>query len=196
MTLNRHAAQPDRVFRHIRYVFLDRDGVINRKPAEGHYIGTWSDFHPLPGAEEAIAALNASGRAVIVVSNQRGVALGFYSENDVQALHRELQQHLANYSAHVDAFYYCPHDKDQCNCRKPGTGLFEQAFREFPGASATNSLMIGDSISDIEAARSLAMPSIFIHGDPRYQKSGADLAASLADRTAESLADAVKRYLP
>ncbi|MGB7190286.1 MAG: HAD hydrolase-like protein, partial [Acidobacteriaceae bacterium] len=94
------------------------------------------------------------------------------------------------------AFSHCPHDTDECDCRKPGTGLFEQAFRDFPKASPANSLVIGDSISDIEAARRLAMPSIFISGDPRYQKEGADRAASLANAVAASLADAVERFLP
>lgn len=184
------------VFAGIEYVFLDRDGVINRKPPEGEYVGCWRDFHPLPGAEQAIAALNSSGRAVIVITNQRGVALGLYTEDDVRSLHGELQRHLSGFSAHIDAFYHCPHDKNECHCRKPGTGLFRQAFRDFPEASPTNSLVIGDSISDIEAAHRLAMPSIFIKGDPRRQKDGADQAASLADATAESLADAVARWLP
>ena len=196
MTIDRSTTQPHRVFAGIEYVFLDRDGVINRKPPEGEYVAKWRDFHPLPGSEAAVAALNASGRIVIIVSNQRGVALGLYSENDVRALHRELQQHLAAHSARVDAFYFCPHDKNQCDCRKPCTGLFKQAFRDFPGASSTNSLMIGDSLSDIQAARNLSMPSIFVTGEPSRQKPGAEQASGLADCVARSLAEAVKLYLP
>ena len=192
--LPNHGATP--VFAAIEFVFLDRDGVINRKPSEGEYVGRWGDFHPLPGAEQAIAALNRSGRTVIVITNQRGVALGLYTEDDVRSLHGELQRHLSGHSAHIDAFYHCPHNKGECDCRKPGTGLFQQAFRDFPAASPANSLVIGDSISDIEAARRLSMPSIFISGDPRYQKAGAEQAASLADATAESLTDAVARFLP
>src|SRR5580704_14362712 len=88
----------------IRTVFLDRDGVINRKPPEGEYIGHWSDFHLLPGAASAIAALNRSGRRVLVVSNQRGVALGLYTAADVDALHTRLNQHLAAHAARIDAF--------------------------------------------------------------------------------------------
>lgn len=196
MPTNSPAASDHFSFEYIRYVFLDRDGVINRKPPEGQYIGKWSDFHPLPGAESAIAALNASGRTVIVVSNQRGVALGLYSDLDVQSLHRQLQQHLSGHHARIDAFYYCPHDEGQCGCRKPATGLFEQAFRDFPLASSTNSIVIGDSISDIQAARSLEIPCIFISGDPQYRKPGADQAASLANAVAESLSEAVRIYLP
>jgi D-glycero-D-manno-heptose 1,7-bisphosphate phosphatase len=187
--------QSGKAFAGIEYVFLDRDGVINCKPPEGKYVGRWDDFHPHRGAEEAIAALNASGRRVIVVTNQRGVALGLYSEEDVKQLHAELQCHLSNYSAHIDAFYYCPHDRNECNCRKPSTGLFEQAFLDFPSASPRNSIVIGDSISDIQAARRLSFPSIFITGDPLYRKAGAVQAGPLASAVAESLAEAVELYL-
>lgn len=193
---HRPIPQSQRAFPGINYVFLDRDGVINRKPPEGEYVSRWSNFHPLPGAEQAIAALNASGRTVIVVTNQRGVALGLYTEDDVRSLHHELQRYLSSHAAHIDAFYYCPHDKNQCSCRKPATGLFEQAFRDFPQATAENSIVIGDSLSDIQAARKLSIPSIFIPGDPRRQKDGAKEAASLADAVAASLADAVERFLP
>lgn len=182
-------------FSQIKCVFLDRDGVINRKPPEGEYVGRWSDFHLLQGAEEAIARLNASGRRVIVVTNQRGVSLGLYSESDVRSVHAELQRHLAAHSAHVDAFYYCPHDKDQCSCRKPGIGLFIEAFRDFPGASSETSILIGDSVSDIQAARRLGMPSIFISGDPETRKEGQSEAQSMADAVADSLLQAVNLYL-
>lgn len=196
MAGNRLMNRSHPIFTGIEYVFLDRDGVVNRKPPEGKYVGKWGDFHPLPGVEEALAALNASGRTIIVITNQRGVALGLYTEDDVCSLHLELQRHLSGFSAHIDAFYYCPHDKNQCNCRKPGTGLFEQAFRNFPRASPANSIVIGDSISDIQAARRLSIRSIFITGNARFRKAGAEQAASLASAAADSLPDAVARYLP
>jgi D-glycero-D-manno-heptose 1,7-bisphosphate phosphatase len=177
------------------YVFLDRDGVINRKAPEGRYIAAWGDFHILPGAASAIAALNRAGIRVIVVSNQRGIALGHYSRADVEALHAQLEEHLAVEGARIDAFYYCPHDKDECDCRKPKTGLFHQAFRDFPGASPSNSVVIGDSISDIQAAAALGFPSIFIEGDPETQKPGAEKAAHLAGRVARSLRDAVDTWI-
>jgi D-glycero-D-manno-heptose 1,7-bisphosphate phosphatase len=180
----------------VRYVFLDRDGIINRKPPEGQYVSTWSDFHFLPGAEAAISKLNRSGYKVIIVTNQRGVALGLYTEQDIQQLHNRLRKHLAAFNAHVDAIYYCPHDKNECDCRKPGPGLFEQAFHDFPQASTANSIMIGDSISDIEAGRRLNMSTIFVQGDPQHQKPGTEKAASLAAATAGSLLEAVDQYLP
>jgi D-glycero-D-manno-heptose 1,7-bisphosphate phosphatase len=183
------------IFADIEYVFLDRDGVINLKSPEGKYIGHWDHFHFLPGVEEAIAALNRSGRTVIVVTNQRGVALGYYTKADVDAIHEALQKHLAQHAARIDAFYFCPHDKNECNCRKPKTGLFEEAFQDFPGASATNSIVIGDSLSDIQAARNLGAPSIFIQGDPDTQKPGEEQARSLAGAVSASLVEAVKLLL-
>lgn len=182
-------------FHNIRCVFLDRDGVINRKPPEGAYVGRWSDFHILPGVEAAIAALNRAGIRVIVISNQRGIALGYYTAAGVDALHTQLQQHLASHGARIDAFYYCPHDKNMCGCRKPKIGLFEQALRDFPDVSQTDCIIIGDSLSDIEAARNLGIPSIFIHGDPATRKPGADSAAQRASLVVHSLSEAVEPLL-
>jgi D-glycero-D-manno-heptose 1,7-bisphosphate phosphatase len=183
-------------FQGVRYVFLDRDGVIGRKPPEGEYISQWKNFQLLPGAEIAISSLNRSGRGIIVVTNQRGVALGRYTCAEVDELHSQLQQHMAKHGARIDAFYYCPHDEgDQCDCRKPKPGLFKQAFRDFQGACPENSLMIGDSISDIEGARSLGIPAIFVRGQPDTRKPGAENAALLADVVCDSLQEAVDKYL-
>lgn len=179
----------------IKYVFLDRDGVTNRKLPEGQFVHCWRDFEFLPGAESAIIALNRSGRHIIVISNQRGIALGLCTRADVETLHMKLQERMAEQGAHIDAFYYCPHDQDQCGCRKPKTGLFEQAFREFPEASAQNGIVIGDSLSDIQAARTLGLSAIFIQGDPKTEKPGAEEAATLADAVANSLIEAVEKYL-
>ncbi|HZU09020.1 MAG TPA: HAD-IIIA family hydrolase [Pseudacidobacterium sp.] len=189
-----NVAEQDK-FANVRYVFLDRDGVINRKPPEGKYIAKWDDFHILPGAEKAIAMLNHSGRKAIIISNQRGIALGLYSKDDVLHLHEKLNQHLTCFNAHLDAIYFCPHDRNECRCRKPGTALFEQAFLDFPSASSHNSVMIGDSLSDIEAGITLGMPTIFIKGDPKHQKPGAEKAASLATAVADSLLTAVEQFL-
>lgn len=178
-------------FSNVDFVFLDRDGVINRKAIEGEYVGDWSQFLILPGVEEAIRSLNHSGKKVAVVTNQRGIALGRYTEVDLAAIHRELQTHLEKHGAHIDAFYYCPHDKNQCNCRKPGTAMIEQAFREFPTAKAENSILIGDSLSDIQTAKKVGMRSIFIEGEPDRRKPGAEKAAELADMVCHSLAEAV-----
>jgi D-glycero-D-manno-heptose 1,7-bisphosphate phosphatase len=179
----------------VRYVFLDRDGVLNRKMPEGVYVGEWAQFAWLPGAVEAVARMKRAGLTVIVVSNQRGVALGRITTMQLEGLHQKMQDQLARNNARLDAIYYCPHDHLECHCRKPDTGLFEQAFQSFPQANAGNSVVIGDSLSDIEAGRRLSMKTIFIQGEPDRQKAGADLAASLADAVAGSLLEAVEVHL-
>jgi len=181
--------------RELTTVFLDRDGVINEKMPEGEYVRSWSDFRLLPGAAEAIAKLNAAGMRVIVVSNQRGVALGLYSAADVDAIHERLQRDLSERGAHVDGIFYCPHDKSDCNCRKPLPGLFEQAAAKMPEIRAKASAMVGDSISDIEFGRRLGMLTVFIEGDPERRKAGGERAGELADMRCGSLAEAVELLL-
>jgi D-glycero-D-manno-heptose 1,7-bisphosphate phosphatase len=179
----------------LRTIFLDRDGVLNEKMPEGRYVTDWTEFHLLAGVPEAIAELNRAGLRIIVVSNQRGVALGLYSASDVETIHASLQQLLGQHGARVDAFYFCPHDKQQCDCRKPLPGMFEQAQRDFPDISPHASLMIGDSLSDIEFGRRLGMRTVFIEGNPERRKSGAEKAAEMADRRFGSLKEAVEGLL-
>lgn len=179
----------------LRTIFLDRDGVLNEKMPEGSYVRAWSDFRVLLGVPEAVARLNRAGIRVIVVSNQRGIALGLYSEAEVAAIHANLQDVLKARGAHVDAFYICPHDKQHCNCRKPLPGMFEQAQRDFPDIKASTGAMIGDSLSDIEFGTRLGMRTVFIEGDAERQKAGAEAAAELADARFASLAEAVEALL-
>jgi D-glycero-D-manno-heptose 1,7-bisphosphate phosphatase len=149
----------------IQYIFLDRDGVINRKLLGGRYVVRWEEFELLPGVAETIAGWNRSGRRVIVVTNQRGVALGVMTEAELQRIHDHLRAELARNGATLDAIYYCPHHRDECECRKPRTGMIEAAFRDFPGAGPENSVLIGDSLSDMECGRAAGMATIFIARD-------------------------------
>lgn len=176
-------------------VFLDRDGVINRKMPEGQYVTSPGEFHLLPHVAASIARLNQAGKRVIVVSNQRGIAKGLYSAADVEAIHAHLQSLLQARGAHVDGFYFCPHDKSQCNCRKPLPGLFEQAVADFPDVLAATSAMVGDSLSDIEFGRNLGMMTVFVEGDPDRRKPGGETAAAMADMRVANLAEAVQALL-
>ena len=161
---------------------------------EGSYVTAWADFRMLPGVPAAIAHLNQAGLRVIVVSNQRGIALGLYSAADVAAIHAKLQDALRANGAHVDAFYFCPHDKGQCDCRKPLPGMFERAQRDFQDITASTSVMVGDSLSDIEFGKRLGMRTILISGGEQ-RKAGAEEAAELADGRFASLPDAVEKLL-
>jgi D-glycero-D-manno-heptose 1,7-bisphosphate phosphatase len=176
-------------------VFLDRDGVLNKKMPEGRYVTSWSEFKLLPGVPESIARLNHAGLPVIVVSNQRCVALGLCTAAEVEAIHSSFQNLLKSHGAYVDGFYFCPHDERECNCRKPLPGLYEQAAAEFPEITAESSAMIGDSLPDIEFGRRLGMQTVFIQGDPESQKPGSQAAGELADLRFPSLAEAVDHLL-
>jgi len=179
----------------LRTVFLDRDGVINRKMPEGQYVTGWEHFDLLPGVAEAIAALNRKGLRVLVVTNQRGIALGLYSEADVKHIHEQLELTLAESGAHVDGFYFCPHDKRLCGCRKPGPGMFHQARADFPEITPETSAIVGDSLSDIEFGRNLGMRTVFIEGDREHQKPGASKAVELAECCFPALPGAVEFLL-
>lgn len=177
----------------IRTVFLDRDGVINKKAPEGEYIRRAEDLKLLPGAAAAIARLNRAEVRVVVVTNQRGVAIGLYSIEDVLAIEVALEKMLAPEGARLDGFYFCPHDEGTCNCRKPRPGLFEQAQADFLEIDPARSVMIGDSLSDIEFGRRLGMRTIFLDDGPERQ--GADRAREIADMRFGALAAAVEHLL-
>jgi len=137
-------------------VFLDRDGTINVKAPEGDYVKSWDEFRFLPGAVEAVRALRDSGRRVVIVTNQRGIALGRMSEQDLDEIHMRMLEELGP----VDAIYHCPHDEGACDCRKPLPGMLERAAAEVPGVRLDHAVMIGDSESDIEAGRAAGAMTI------------------------------------
>jgi D-glycero-D-manno-heptose 1,7-bisphosphate phosphatase len=175
----------------IRTVFLDRDGVINEKAPEGEYVCSAAELQLLAGVPESIAPLNRAGLRTIVVSNQRGIAKGLYTAETVNEIHEAIQETLREHGAKLDAFFICPHDKDECQCRKPLPGMFEQAVTAFPGVKADESVMIGDSFVDIEFGRRLGMPTILIDGDPGRHKPDLAEAIRLADWRVSSLLQAV-----
>ncbi len=153
-------------------VFFDRDGVLN---VEKNYLYKTEDFVWQPGAREAIQLLNGLGYFVFVVTNQSGVARGFYTEADVKLLHDFMQQQLAECGAKVDAFYYCPHHpaatvqeyKLNCTCRKPESGMLLQAFAEYP-VDKQKSFLIGDKQSDLQAAENAGIKGyLYETGDLR-----------------------------
>jgi D-glycero-D-manno-heptose 1,7-bisphosphate phosphatase len=148
--------------------FLDRDGTINRAAAPGDYIKSWSEFEFLPRAPEAIARLNELGLRVVVVTNQRGIALGRMREDDVVDIHRRMTDALNAAGARLDAIYYCPHDVGECDCRKPAVGMLERARRDIPGIELRRSVVIGDSESDMEAAARVGADRILISNDDAY----------------------------
>jgi D-glycero-D-manno-heptose 1,7-bisphosphate phosphatase len=143
---------------HPGVAFLDRDGTINEKAPEGEYVERPDEVRLLPGAAQAIRRLNDAGISVIVVTNQRGIALGRMTAGDLAAVHDTLAGKLEEAAgARIDAFFFCPHDEGECDCRKPQTGLFRQASDRYPWIDFASSVMIGDSRSDTEAGQTLGM---------------------------------------
>lgn len=131
-------------------VFLDRDGTINR---DVPYCSRPEDFDLLPGAAEAIELLNEHGFKVVVVTNQSGIARGYFTEGMLASIHDKMQKELAKHGAHVDAIYYCPHHPDDnCECRKPKPKMILQAVRDLD-IDLSQSYVIGDSEMDVELAR-------------------------------------------
>jgi D-glycero-D-manno-heptose 1,7-bisphosphate phosphatase len=179
----------------LRTVFLDRDGILNEKMPEHRYVTRWEEFRVLPGVPDALRRLNEAGLRVVVVSNQRGIAKGLYTAADLEAMHAKFQSLLALEGARIDAFFICPHETDECNCRKPLPGLFQQAVARFPEITAATSVMIGDAPSDIEFGRRLGMKTIFVEGDEERRKPGGEEAAKLADLRCASLPEAVDALL-
>jgi len=136
-----------------RAAFLDRDGVLNRRAPPHDYVRSADAFAWLAGAREGVLRLNGEGWLVLVVSNQRGVARGLMTAGDVEAIHERAQRELAQIGAHVDAFYWCPHDDaDACACRKPKPGLILRAAQDWT-VDLGASILIGDDDRDLEAAR-------------------------------------------
>ncbi|OCZ49445.1 D-glycero-beta-D-manno-heptose 1,7-bisphosphate 7-phosphatase [Dehalobacter sp. TeCB1] len=134
-------------------VFLDRDGTIN---IEKNYLYKEDEFVFIEGAAQAIKILHEMGYKVIVITNQAGVARGYYTEDDVIKLHHYLDAELRKHHTHIDAYYYCPHHPEgvipkysrTCHCRKPNTGMIDQAVADFE-IDLKESILIGDKETDI-----------------------------------------------
>ncbi|MDO5408140.1 MAG: D-glycero-beta-D-manno-heptose 1,7-bisphosphate 7-phosphatase [Eubacteriales bacterium] len=149
-----------------RVVFLDRDGTLNE---EVNYLHRKEDMRLLPGVPEAIRMLREHGYRIVVITNQAGVARGYYSEEDVHALHAYMNEILEPQGAKIDAFFYCPHHpehgigayKKVCHCRKPDTGMFEQAEEVFQVDKA-HSWMIGDKLIDVQAGRNYGVRTVLV----------------------------------
>ncbi|MBX2973325.1 MAG: HAD-IIIA family hydrolase [Flavobacteriales bacterium] len=142
-------------------LFLDRDGVINRE--HGAHTTRFEDFEILPDAPEAIAAANAAGWTVVVITNQSGIDLGLYDHDAVDRMHHYLHDMLHRHGTHVADILYCPHHPQhgRCLCRKPG-GLLLQRAAARHGLELSASVMIGDRERDVEAAAAAGARGILV----------------------------------
>jgi D-glycero-D-manno-heptose 1,7-bisphosphate phosphatase len=144
--------------------FLDRDGVLN---VDRGYTHRPDQLEWIAGAPEAVRLLNEAGYYVFVITNQSGVARGYYEETAVHQFHAHMQDALRAHGAHIDAFYYCPHHPEgvikelaiRCRCRKPEPGMLEQAARDWP-IDLDRSFLIGDKGEDLAAANTFHIRGI------------------------------------
>ncbi|MFC1989493.1 D-glycero-alpha-D-manno-heptose-1,7-bisphosphate 7-phosphatase [Chloroflexota bacterium] len=177
-----------------RAVFLDRDGTIIEDIGYPH---ERSKIKFLPGASKAVRLLNENGFKVIIITNQAGVARGYFTEETVKEINRYIQESLAKERAIIDMIYYCPHHiegvveeyRKECYCRKPNPGMIEQAAHEF-GINLENSFVIGDKNSDIEAGRRAGCKTILLTAE--NLSTNDKETAVMSDYTAPDLYEAVK----
>jgi len=161
-------------------VFLDRDGTINEEMGYINHIDRFRIFEFVPAA---IRRFNENGFKVIVITNQSGVARGYFSEELLNEVHNYLLHFVESESARIDKIYYCPHHPDEgtveyrrdCNCRKPRTGMIEKALEDFD-IDMDQSYMIGDRFKDMEFGRRVGLKTIFLltgygKGEYTYQRS-------------------------
>lgn len=154
-------------------VFFDRDGTLNQDNGYTHRI---EDLVFLPDVPQMIRRCNDAGRLVIVLTNQAGIARGFYTEKEMHLFHAEMNRQLQKFGAHIDAFYFCPHHPDgvvpelsvKCACRKPGTAMFEEACRDW-SIDLGGSILVGDRETDLAAAEAYSIEA--------YRTDGTNLAS-------------------
>lgn len=154
----------------MKIVFLDRDGVINRDPGFGGYVTCWEKFEFLPGSFESLKELNQAGFEVIVISNQAGVAKGLYTQEDLDELTGNMLKEIKAAGGKIYSVNYCTHqDEDNCNCRKPKTGMFHKAT-EGLDVNFSKTFFIGDSRRDVLAGRAIGCKTIFVRsGNTRLE---------------------------
>jgi D-glycero-D-manno-heptose 1,7-bisphosphate phosphatase len=150
-----------------RAVFIDRDGVITQEPP--YYAHKLSELKFVSKAAHAIGLLNKNGFVVIIVSNQAGIAHGYYREEDAMLFNQAVEEHLSKMGAHIDATYYCPHHPEakieryrvKCYCRKPEPGMLTRAGKEL-NLDLKQSFMVGDKLSDMEAGKRVGCKTIMV----------------------------------
>ncbi len=155
-------------------LFLDRDGVINRRLV-GRYVRNWEAFDFIEGVIESLVRFNSVFEHIVVVTNQQGIGKGIMSELDLEQLHDKMCRAVRDSGGRIDRCYYCPKlAKENPPCRKPNTGMALQAQSDFPEIDFRKSVMVGDSLSDMEFGYRLKMHTVLI----TTKKEEAEMLAS------------------
>jgi len=156
-------------------LFLDRDGVINVK-LDGRYVKNTSEFEFMIGAETAISKLSKIFNRILIVTNQQGIAKGIMSDKELGVLHDYMLFELKKNKGVIDKIYYCPHlASKNCSCRKPNTGMIQQAIIDFPEIKVEHSYLIGDSNTDILAGNKMGLITVKVDNEYTLSKWCAEL---------------------
>ncbi|HEX7415417.1 MAG TPA: HAD family hydrolase, partial [Bacteroidia bacterium] len=144
-------------------LFLDRDGVINKK-LEDDYVKTLSEFEFIDGVPQAMKLVADVFGKIVVVTNQQGIGKGVYTANDVSIIHHYMVDEIEKHGGRIDKVYFSPHlAADNHHWRKPNIGMALQAKTDFPNIDFSKSIIVGDSMSDMEFGRKLGMITVFIN---------------------------------
>lgn len=149
----------------MRFIFIDRDGVINKDPGgwtKAGYVTEWKDFHFVPGTLEALRILKDKGIKVIVASNQGGVNKGFYTKERLNRINSLMLKEIRKSGADIEEVFYCIHrDEDNCNCRKPKPGMLETAAKKY-GINPKETYFVGDDKKDIIAGKKIGCKTVLV----------------------------------
>lgn len=153
-------------------LFLDRDGVINRLIV-GNYVKTWEEFVFLPDTFQAMKRFSELFGKIFVVSNQQGIGKGIMTKDVLLSIHNKMTQEIGNNNGRIDKIYFCPYKKeDNSTLRKPNIGMALQAKKDFPEIKFKKSIMVGDSITDMEFGFKMKMLNVLISDDLSLIKKG------------------------
>ncbi len=172
-------------------LFLDRDGVINEE-CVGSYITNWNEFNFLEGAVDALKILSNKFGLIVIVTNQRGVEKGIMTLNDLRDINSNILQSVSLQGAKIDRIYNCTALLDTDQNRKPNTGMAMQAKADFPNIDFKRSIMIGNSLSDMEFGKRMGMHTVFI--TTKYEPL--TLPHDLIDEQYDSLYDWTLKLVP
>ena len=178
-------------------IFIDRDGVVNRDPGgwtRYSYVTKWEDFLFIDGSIEALKRLKDAGYRVCLISNQAGIAKGYFTISDLDKLNKRMLEAIEAGGGKIDELNYCPHEKtDMCNCRKPKTGMIEKALvgRD---VDIKNTFVIGDDLRDIETGKKMGMKTILVLSG-KTEKSSVEASKIKPDFIKNNLLEAVNFIL-
>lgn len=152
-------------------LFLDRDGVINKRPVND-YVKSWSDFYFIEGVLDAIKLFSNKFKHIFIITNQQGIGKNIMSEENLVDIHKKMMEEIMGNDGRIDGVYHCPDLATKpVNCRKPGLYMANQAKDQYPDIDFQESIMVGDTNSDMKFGKNAGMTTVFVGGDQEIVNS-------------------------